>query len=148
MIAQIVNFTIVFLVLYFFALKPLAKVMRERTKKIEKGLTDAKKIEENLAQTKNEYGKKMAIAKKEANEIIEKARLQAEEKKQATIDKAKAEIGQIINEQKEQIQAEKAKTLKEIKKEVASLVIAAAEKVLEQKIDNKEDEKLIKKIVK
>ena len=40
-IAQVINFLIVFLVLYFFAIKPLKKMMAERADKISKGLTDA-----------------------------------------------------------------------------------------------------------
>ena len=40
-IAQAINFLIVFLVLYFFAIKPLKKLMAERVDKISKGLTDA-----------------------------------------------------------------------------------------------------------
>ena len=36
LIAQAINFLIVFLVLYYFVFKPLLKVMKERSEKIEK----------------------------------------------------------------------------------------------------------------
>jgi len=147
LIAQMVNFAIVFGVLYFFALKPLLKVMKERTAKIERGLEDAKKIEESLAKTEEEYKKMLSMAKKDASEIMEKANAQAEEKKKDTIQKAKDEIGQIINKEKEQMRAEKAQTLKEIKKETMDLVVASLEKILEEKMDSKKDVELIKKIV-
>ncbi len=148
LIAQVINFAIVFSVLYFFALKPLLKVMQDRTKKIEKSIDDAKKIEEKLSKTDEEYGKAISNAKKEANIIMEKANIMAEEKRQDLIKKAKNEIGQIINKEKEQMQAEKAKTLKEIKKETADLVVASLEKILEEKIDNKKDGELIKRMLK
>lgn len=148
LIAQIINFAIVFAILYFFALKPLMRVMQDRTKKIEKSVDNAKKIEERLASSEEDYNKKMALAKKEANIIINKAGEQAEVKKKEIIIKAKEEVGQIINKQKVEMQAEKAKTLKEIKSEVADLVVASVEKVLEKKVDSKEDKKLIEKIVK
>ncbi len=45
LIAQVINFAIVFLVLYYFALKPLLNVMNDRSAKIEKSLEDAKEIE-------------------------------------------------------------------------------------------------------
>ena len=54
-IAQVLNFGVVFGVLYLFALKPLMKVMRERTEKIEKGIKDAKENAEVLNNTKKEY---------------------------------------------------------------------------------------------
>jgi len=147
-IAQVVNFAIVFSVLYWFAFKPLAKVMAERSEKISKSLDDAKKVEEKLSETQAEFNRAMAEAKKQANAILEKASAQADDKKQAEIKRAKEEIGQIINQEKQKMQAEKAATLKEIKKEVADLVIASVEKVLNEKMDAKKDSEIIKKIIK
>jgi len=147
LIAQMVNFSIVFAVLYWFAFKPLAKVMAERTSKIEKGLDDAKKVEEKLSQTQAEFNKAMSEAKKQANAILEKAAQDADARKQEMITRAKEEVGQIINQEKQKMQTEKAATLKEIKKEVADLVIAAVEKVLGEKIDEKKDREMIKKII-
>ncbi|MDP2708589.1 MAG: F0F1 ATP synthase subunit B [bacterium] len=148
LIAQIVNFSIVFAVLYYFAFKPLSKVMTERTSKIEKGLDDAKKVEEKLAETQAEFNKALSEAKQQANLILEKAGAEADARKQEMITRAKEEIGQIINQEKQKMQAEKAQTLKEIKQEVADLVIAAVEKVLGEKLDDKKDKEMIKKIVK
>jgi len=147
-IAQIINFAIVFSVLYWFAFKPLAKVMTERTDKIAKSLDDAKKVEEKLAETKAEFNKAMSEAKKQANLILEKAAAQADARKQEMIVRAKEEVGQIINQEKQKMQAEKAATLKEIKKEVADLVMATVEKVLGEKIDGKRDQEMIKKMIK
>jgi len=148
LIAQAINFAIVIAVLYFFALKPLMRTMKDRSVKIEKSLEDAKKIEEKLNKTETDYKEELAKAKKEALTILEKAQAQAEDKKQEMIDKAKIEIGQIINDEKATMQTEKAATLKAIKSEVAGLVISSVEKVLGKKMDAKEDKELIKKIVK
>ncbi|MFH0955635.1 MAG: F0F1 ATP synthase subunit B, partial [Candidatus Falkowbacteria bacterium] len=148
LIAQMVNFAIVFAVLYWFAFKPLAKVMAERTAKIEKGLLDAKKVEEKLALTQEEFNKAMSEAKKQANAILEKAASDADARKQEMIIRAKEEIGQIINQEKQKMQTEKAATLKEIRKEVADLVMATVEKILGEKIDEKKDREMIKKMIK
>ncbi|MBI4811839.1 F0F1 ATP synthase subunit B [Candidatus Falkowbacteria bacterium] len=147
LLAQIINFAIVFFVLYFFALKPLLKIMGERTKKIEKSLDDANEIENKLAQTKAEYEVIVAGAKKEANEIIEKAGAAAAEKKKEIITRAKEEVGQIINQEKAKMQTEKARTLKEIKKEVADLVVVSLEKILAEKVDVKKDKEIIRKAI-
>lgn len=145
--AQVVNFTIVFITLYFLVFKPLSKIMADRSEKIAKSLEDAKKIEKKLSLTEEEYKKMLVEAKKEVSVILTKADIQAEENKQVMIIKAKEEIGQIINLEKAKMQIEKAQTLKEIKKEVVDLVIASVEKILEKKIDSKEDGELIKKII-
>ena len=65
-IAQLVNFLIVAGILWFFALKPIMKIMKERTEKIEKGLKDAKSFEEKLAQAERDRLKTLSVAKKEA----------------------------------------------------------------------------------
>lgn len=146
--AQAVNFGIVFAILYFFAFKPLGKVMAERACKIEKGLDDAKKVEAKLEETQIEFDKALSEAKQQANAILEKAFADGDARKQEMIMAAKEEIGQIINQEKRKMQEEKAITLKEIKKEIADLVIAAVEKVLGEKINEKKDMEIIKKIVK
>ena len=51
-IAQAVNFAVVFVVLYIFALKPLNKLMSERSDKIKKGMNDAKANAALLEETK------------------------------------------------------------------------------------------------
>jgi len=147
-IAQLINFIIVFSVLYWFAFKPLAKVMAERSDKISKSLDDAKKVEEKLAETQEEFNKVISEAKKQANSILEKAGSDAEARRQAELKRAKEEIGAIINQEKQKMQTEKAATLKEIKKEVADLVIIAVEKVIGEKMDEKKDREMLKKIIK
>ena len=147
-IAQVINFTIVFLVLYWFAFKPLVKIMAERSDKIAKSLEEAKLIEEKLSQTKEEFNKIVAEAKGQANAILEKAAAQADLRKQETVIRAKEEIGQIINQEKQKMQTEKAATLKEIRKEVAGLVILTVEKILGEKVDQKKDKEIIRKIIK
>jgi F-type H+-transporting ATPase subunit b len=147
LLAQIINFTIVFLVLYFFALKPLLKNMQDRSNKIEKSLDDAEKIEESMKKTEADARMIIGNAKKEASAIIEMAGKQAEEKKNEIIDRAKEEIGQIINKEKREIMAEKEQTLKEIRADITGLVIAVAEKVLGEKVNSKSDEEFIKKVI-
>lgn len=147
LVAQAINFTIVLVVLYFFALKPLIRTMTDRTKKIEKSVEDAKRIEERLTNAEGEYEKKIVEAKKGANKIMRNSREQAEARKKEMMNRAKEEVGQIINQEKAKIRVEKAKILKEIKGEVAGLVVASVEKVLEKKIDSKEEKELIGKMV-
>ncbi|MDP2944107.1 MAG: ATP synthase F0 subunit B, partial [bacterium] len=67
LVAQLINFAIVFFVLYFFAFKPLVKVMADRSEKIDKSLKDADAIEKRLALTERERAEIIAAAKKQAN---------------------------------------------------------------------------------
>ncbi|HNX11301.1 MAG TPA: F0F1 ATP synthase subunit B [bacterium] len=148
LIAQIINFGIIFFVLYRFAFKPLSKMMNDRTKLIEKGLTDAKDIEKKLTQTNFEQVEVLNQAKKDALAIVEKANVQAEENKQKLVEKTKQEVAQIIVQEKAKIQAEKDSLREELKREMAELVILATEKVIGEKMDGAKDKELIAKIIK
>jgi len=145
LIAQIINFAIVFAVLYFFAFKPIAKIMAERTKKIEKGIKDAETIEQKLEETKRDHAEVIKEAKKEAAAIMAEASQEGETKREEMLVKAKAEIGLIINQEKEKMQQEKAIILQEIRQEAATLITSSLEKILQQKMDSKSDQELIKK---
>ncbi len=147
-VAQLINFAIVFSVLYFFAFKPLVKTMSERTEKIDKSLKDADEIEKRLALTEKEREDIINAAKKQANILLEEAAKRGEEKKEELVAKAKEEIGQVINNEKEKLSRDKAETLKEIKKEVAELVVLTVEKLLNEKMTSDKDKELIKKLVK
>lgn len=147
-IAQAINFGIVFLVLYFFALKPLSKLMKERSDRIEGGLTDAKANSELLEKTKKEYEDVLAKARNEATEIFKSGKAEAEANKKAIIEKAGQEVEAMIASGKRSLEAEKVKMVDEAKGEIVSLVVKATEKLLESHDDKAFDEKALKEIKK
>jgi F-type H+-transporting ATPase subunit b len=147
-LAQLINFALVFSILYLLVFKPLIKTMSERTSTIEKGLQEAAEAKKRLEAAASEKESIIAEAKKEASRLIDEGEKKINNRREEMVTKAKEEIGQIINVEKLKLQKEKDETLKEIKKEVASLVVLSLEKVLGEKMDKDFDEKLIKKIVK
>jgi F-type H+-transporting ATPase subunit b len=146
LIAQAVNFGIIFLVLYFFALKPLKKVMGERTNVIEKGIQDAKDNARLMATTKTEYEQVIAKAREEAHALFQEGKREAEAKKTEMIEKAQSEVEMMIASGKKNLEAEKVKMVEEAKNEIVSLVVAATEKVLKDGSDKSVNEKAVKKI--
>jgi F0F1-type ATP synthase membrane subunit b/b' len=80
-VAQALNFGIVFVVLYFYAIKPLNKIMAERQGKISKGLEDAKVNAKILEETKEHQEDMLARARSEAQTIFQTAKKEAEQKK-------------------------------------------------------------------
>jgi F-type H+-transporting ATPase subunit b len=148
LMAQIINFTIVVAVLYKLVYQPLLKVMNERTEKIEKGLADAKKSQEQLEKAEKIREEKIQEAKKEARQILEKMQALAETNKEQTIEKSKKEAQEVIKKAKEAIETEKGKMLKEVRQEIGELTGLALEKILEEKNDKDFDKKIIEKTIK
>lgn len=146
-LAQLVNFSIVALVLWFFALKPLIKKMQERTAKIEQGLKQAEEAGQKFQQAGIEREKNLLEAKKEAQAILQQAKESSENERQLLAVQAHQEAQKIVATAKDQLIQEKAKVLREIKEESAELIVQVAEKILKEKLDPAKDAKFIKKAI-
>ncbi|MEK7574654.1 MAG: F0F1 ATP synthase subunit B [Patescibacteria group bacterium] len=129
-IAQSVNFAIVFSLLYYFAIRPVNKLMAERNKKISQGIDDAKTNAELLTNTKAEYEAALVKARAEAQAIFQKGKKEAEAKKTEMTETAKKEVETMIAGGKKTLEAEKVKMVEEAKKEIASLAVEATRKIL------------------
>ena len=130
-IAQVINFAIVLFVLQFLALKPLKKLMKERSERIQGGLNDAKVNAELLSKTKKEYDEIVSSARIEAHTIFQDGKKEAEAKKAEMIEEAKKEVDNMIINGKKVLESEKAKIIEEAKQEIVSLVVLSTEKLLE-----------------
>lgn len=147
-IAQVINFAIVLFILQFLALKPLKKLMKERSERIEKGLSDASKNEEILKNTKKEYDEVINKARIEAHNIFQEGKREAEEKKKTIVEEANKEVEQMISNGKKILEAEKIKMVEEAKGEIVALVVKATEKLLETNEDKSFDKKAFEQIKK
>lgn len=146
MIAQIINFVLVFLAIYLLAAKPLRKTIEERTKEITSGLENSKKNREILENTKKEYDNMILTARKEAEEIIKTTKEETENKKREMLDLASKEVNLLIENGKKSLEKEREMMMNSAKKEIVDLVILTTEKVLGEKIDNKYADKVIKEL--
>jgi len=132
-VAQAFNFAVVFVVLYIYALKPLSKLMKERSEKISQGVADAKTNAEVLGQTQKEYDAVLMNARVEAQKIFDEAKKEGEAKKTEMLESARTEVGAMIENGKKSLEAEKVKIMEDAKKEIVGLAMAATEKVISQK---------------
>ena len=147
LLAQMANFTIVLLVLYKFAYKPILKTLNDRTGKIEKGLKDAEDAQNKLAEMEKKEKEVLTKAKEEGRKIIVAAEATARNNKEELLAEAKTQSDKILEEASRRIAEEKNRIMSEIKSEVSGIVVSAAEKILGEKIDAKKDENLIKKSI-
>src|SRR3989344_7190785 len=74
LLAQIVNFTILLLLLKKFFYKPILKVLEERKHKIETAVLQAEEIQKKLEETQVQQEKLIGEAEAQASRIIEETR--------------------------------------------------------------------------
>ena len=141
---QLINFTLVAVIVWFLILKPLTKKMDERKKLVDESLDKAKEIETNLAMSEQKFQDRIDDAKVEANRIIAKAGDEAMETANVLKKKAKAEIELLVSQAKKNIEIDRDDMRQSLKKETVDLVVASVEKILKEKLDGKKDMELIK----
>lgn len=145
LIAQVVNFLVLLFVLWKFAYGPVLGMLDKRQKKIEKGLADAEEAGKSLEESAEKQKKIIQKAREEAKDIVEKAREQAEKSKSEIAAESKVQAEKIIANAKVEIEQEKNKMITEVKSEIGSLVMAATEKIIDEKMDEKKDKEIIGK---
>jgi len=144
-LAQVINFGVVILVLYKFALKPLKQLMDERGQKIAGGLENAERQQELLALQEIEYEKALAEARTEAANLMKEVKADASAKRAELLASAQAEAALILSDGKKQLESEKIKMIDSAKQELVSLVMSATKKVVGTTIAGAADATLVQK---
>jgi F-type H+-transporting ATPase subunit b len=147
LIAQLVNFAILFGALTFFLYKPLLSLLDKRRDKIAESLLNAEKINEELARVKEESEKIISIARQKAGKIAEEAEKRAEELRLLGVEKTKNEVALIVQAGRRQLETERQEIAAAVRENAAALIVAGVEKVINQKMTSTKDAELIKKIV-
>ena len=142
-IAQVLNFLILVAILRALAYEPVAKMLKQRSDKIQdsldKAAADRKAAEQTLAQYKNQ----LADANRRAQEIFDRAELTARQERDALVAETKREIERMKQNAQAEIQNERNRAFEEMKAEIVTLSLQAAEKIVAKNLSSKENDKLV-----
>ena len=147
LIAQIVNFIILFGLLYLVAYKPIMRMFDERSRKIKESMEQTEFIKEKATQAEEEFEKRIEAAAKEGQEVVARAARTGEELRQKAQGQARQEGEALINRARAEIQRERDEAIDELRKEFADLTILAAEKVIDRSLDKKAHRQLIDRVL-
>ena len=123
LIAQLINFSIVFYVLWRYAYRPIFRVLETRRQKIAESVANAEKIKTELERIEAERKRVLAQAGDVANQMIEEARDAAARVREAETQKAVAAAEQILAKARDAAAQEHTRMLAELKREVGRLVV-------------------------
>ena len=142
-IAQIISFLVLFFVLRILVWKRFLKILDDRKEHL---ASEFKAIEDSKAQAaalKTDYEERLGnieqIAKARIEDAVSEGKRIAEEIRK----NANAEALQIIEKTDEAIKAELSRAREEFRDEVVDIAISAAGKVIEEKLTEKEDKKIV-----
>ena len=147
LVAQIVNFVILFGLLYLVAYKPIMRMLDERSRRIKESVEQAEAVKEQAASAEDEIKKQLEAASREGQERIARAARSGEEVKQKAQEEARQEAEALIARARTDIHRERDEAIGELRKEFADLTILAAEKVIDRSLDKKAHRELIDKVL-
>ena len=142
LIAQIVNFLIIFALLSLVWRRVL-NALDARQRRIAEGLEMARKAEDALANAQADYDKKIAEAEEEARKRISEAVTRAEEAAKAIRAEADEEAHRIRERAMQDSEAERNRILADMRGQVAALAIAAANKLVGEAMDEARQRALV-----
>ncbi|MDP3878953.1 MAG: F0F1 ATP synthase subunit B [Dehalococcoidales bacterium] len=145
LLAQIVNFGILFVLLRLVAYKPIMRILDERAGKVKESMEQTERIKEQAAHAEEEVKKQIEAASKEGQEVIARAVRTGEEARQRAQQEARTEAEALITRAQADIQRERDEAIGELRKEFADLTILAAEKVISRSLDKEAHRELIEK---
>jgi F-type H+-transporting ATPase subunit b len=123
LIAQMISFSIVCVLLYLFAYKPVLKMLAERRQLIAQGLANTEKIRAELAKTETQRQDVLAQANTQATQLIEEARDAAARLREQETQKAHLAAEQILAKAHDAAAQDHTRMLADLKREVGRLVV-------------------------
>jgi F-type H+-transporting ATPase subunit b len=133
-LAQVLNFSIVAALLWYFAFKPVRATIDERQQKIAAGLQYAEEMKAKLEAAQQESAASAKRAQLEATRIIDEARKSAKEFLDKQTQETAAKASDILVKAQQTIELEKKKMLAEARTEIARLVVVTTQRVLAKEL--------------
>jgi F-type H+-transporting ATPase subunit b len=130
LIAQLINFAVLFLVLWYFLYRPVMKTIDERRKVVAKGVEDAQEASQALAGATEKATEITRSAESEAEGIVNTAREEAGHEKDRLMKEAQVRAEGIEKDAQARAKEAHDKALRDSEKEIARLAILAAEKAM------------------
>mgnify|MGYP003572400744 FL=1 len=143
LISQIVNFTLLAVLLYFVAYKPILRMLDQRSARIKQGLEDAELASRRAAEMEQEFDQRLAEARKEGQEIIAQATQMSEKARLEILETAREEARAQVEKAKDEISRERELAMSELRQQVADLSLNISEKVIGESLDQQRQRELI-----
>jgi len=134
LVAQAVNFGILFVALWLLLYKPVMKTLDERRALVSKGVADALRATEKLQGADREAAAVVQKADKEASDLVASARESAATEKARLVKEAEERAARIQTDAELRAKETAVQARKESEKEIARLATLAAAKVLQEKV--------------
>lgn len=138
MVSTLASVLLLLIVLTKFMYNPVKKMVENRRDFIRKNINDSIEAKKKAFDIENQANQKLEESKQIGDNIITKAKIEADTIKNTYIHQAKQEATRIINEAKDEVRLRKEEFEKEAYNEILSVAMVISEKMIKDKISEKE----------
>ncbi len=139
----IISFIVLVIVLRSFAWKPILDALHKREENVKDTLDRAERAREEAAKLLEENRKQLERAEHESHRIVNENRALAEKLKEEIIQSANQQSRRLVEQAQQEIERDKEAALSQLRGEVASIAIMAAEKILDETLDEGRHKKIV-----
>ena len=141
-VVQLAAFLVLVGVVFYFAYKPVKKIIKTRQDYIEDNIKQSELAKSRANDNIIKSEETLTASHKEANEIIEQAKLDAENEKNRILEETSLLVSKMKQDAEEDIAQSKENAKEEIRKEMVSLALDASSEILSRNVSTKDNEKL------
>lgn len=143
----IVVFGALVLILGKFAWGPILAAVEAREEGIQSALEEARRRNEQAEKLLEEHKAQLADARRQANELIAEGKAAGERVRREMEDKAREDAQDIVERARVDIERERDAALDTIRKESVELALAAASHLLGENLDRPKDRQLVERFL-
>ncbi len=147
LVAQLVNFFILFGLLFLVLYKPVMRMLRERSDRIKESMDQAEQIKEGMARTEQEVKKQLEAARREGQSIVAQAGQIGDQLREVARQEARHEAEVIVARARVEIERERDTAIDGLRRQFTDLAIMAAEKVINETLDKERHRRLIDEVL-
>lgn len=143
LITQVIGFLIVLWVLKKYAWKPVLGMLEERRVRIANDVASAEKLREEAERIKQEYEEQLKGIEAQARQRIQQAVAEGQKVAEKIRDEAHRDARAMAEKSKDDLAMEYKKARAELRGEMVAMTLGAAERLLQERMDAAEHEKLV-----
>lgn len=140
---SVINILVLFFFLKKFLFGRVNAMLEKRAQMVQADMDEAKQHAADAEKLKNAYEETLSGAKQEAKQIIATAEQNAHAQGSEITAKAQQQADTFLKEAQKEIERERRQTLDGVQGEIADLALAAASKLMEQKVDDQTNRELV-----
>lgn len=147
LIAQLINFTILLIVLGWAFKRFLFPLLDERRRRIQEGLDASEEAKRRLTETEKDVAVELDKARQDGQTLIAQAQQMSGRLQDEARQAARRDAGALLERARSEIQLERDAAIADLRREFADLTVTAAERVIRRSLDRKAHRELIEEVL-